>query len=64
MRWPWRRHRECNDRADKALEESREQRKAAEREGVEIRTLAEQLRRIREANHFADSIRNALGEGR
>lgn len=62
MRWPWRRRE--SDRADQALAQSREQLEQAQRQRDEVRRLAERLRDLREANHFAESIRRALGEGR
>jgi hypothetical protein len=63
MRWPWQRPQPENP-ADLALAESTHQREAAEQRREEVTRLADKLRRIREANHFADSIRDALGEGR
>jgi hypothetical protein len=63
MRWPWQRHRPA-DRADAAIAESTEQRKTAEGRREEVSRLAATLRQIRQENHFADSIRDALGEGR
>jgi hypothetical protein len=61
MRWP-RRQREP-DPADEALAEARAQRKEARERREEIKSIADRLREIREANHFAESIRRALGEG-
>lgn len=63
MRWPWQRPRPV-DRADAAIAESTEQRRTAEERSEEVSRLAAKLRKIRESNHFADSIRDALGEGR
>jgi hypothetical protein len=63
MRWPWQRRRR-DDRAAEALAESREQRAAAEQNREAVTRLAATLRRIRQENHFADNIRDALGEGR
>lgn len=61
MRWPWR-HRDPGP-ADEALAESREQREEAQARREEIKSIADTLREIRRANHFAESIRRALGEG-
>jgi hypothetical protein len=62
MRWPWQRPRQA-DRADAAIAESTEQRRTVEERSEEVSRLAAKLRKIRESNHFADSIRDALGEG-
>lgn len=61
MRWPWRQKQA--GQADKALAESQEQRAAAQAQRAEIEGIAERLKRLREANHFAESVRRAL-EGR
>jgi hypothetical protein len=60
MRWPWRRK---PDSADEALAEARRQREEAQERRAEVESIANRLRKIREANHFAESIRRALGEG-
>lgn len=57
--WRWRKP----NPADEALAESRRERQAARKRGEEIKSIASQLRNLREANHFAESIRRALGEG-
>ena len=57
----WRRKR--RNRADEALAESQKERKAAEARRRETRSIARQLKEIRDANHFAENIRRALGEG-
>jgi hypothetical protein len=62
MRWPWKRQRD--GRADAALAESTAQRESAEQQRANVTQLAATLRLIRQQNHFADSIRDALGEGR
>jgi hypothetical protein len=59
MRW-WRRR--SHDQAEKALEEAQKERKAAEDRRHETRSIARQLREIRDANHFAENIRRALGD--
>jgi hypothetical protein len=61
MRWSWRRRN--GHRADEALAESREQRAAAQAQRAEVEGIADRLKRMREANHFAESVRRAL-EGR
>jgi hypothetical protein len=60
MRWPWRRK---PDPADEALAEARAQREETQQRREEVRSIAEDLREIRRRNHFAESIRRALGEG-
>lgn len=60
MRWPWQRK---PDQADEALAEARREREEARERRKEVKSIASQLRDIREANHFAESIRRALGEG-
>jgi hypothetical protein len=59
LRWLWK-HRP--DSADVALAEAREERRATEARGVEVRSVTGRLREMRDANHFAESIRRALGE--
>jgi hypothetical protein len=59
MRWRLRRR----SQADEALAESKKELKAAEARRHETRSIARQLREIRDANHFAENIRRALGEG-
>jgi hypothetical protein len=59
LRW-WRKRRP--DPADAALAEAREERRATERRGVEVRSITGRLKEMRDANHFAESIRRALGE--
>lgn len=56
----WRKRRP--DPADAALAEAREERRATEERGVEVRSISGRLREMRDANHFAESIRKALGE--
>ena len=62
MHWPWRRHRHPGS-ADEALAEARREREEARARRSEVKSIASQLRDMREANHFAESIRRALGEG-
>ena len=54
----WRKKR--RSRADEALAEAQEKRKAAEARRRETRSIARQLREIRDENHFAENIRRAL----
>jgi hypothetical protein len=61
MRWPWRHHN--SDSADEALAEARREREEAQARREEVKSIAARLRDLREANHFAESIRRALGEG-
>jgi hypothetical protein len=56
----WRKRRP--DPADVALAEAREERRATEERGAEVRSITGRLKEIRDANHFAESIRRALGE--
>ena len=59
MRW-WRKREP--DRADEALAKAQRERKSAEARGNEIRSISDRLKEIRDANHFAESIRRALGD--
>ena len=59
MRWRLKRR----SRADEALAESKKEREAVEARRHETRSIARQLREIRDANHFAENIRRALGDG-
>lgn len=68
MRWPWRRHdSEGHERADAALELSREQRAQAAHLAAEDRERAALWRRWQRENHFAQAFREAMqsmrGEG-
>lgn len=67
IRWPWqrktRRH-DAHERAKAADQLTREQAEEAKRRLAESQRLAARFRALREKNHFAEGIRNALGEGR
>lgn len=56
----WRR--QGRHQADKALAESQKEREAAEARRRETRSIVRQLREIRDANHFAENVRRALGD--
>lgn len=60
MRWRW--WRRGPSPADVALKEAQDEKKAAQDRHAEIRSVAARLREIRDANHFAESIRRALGD--
>lgn len=57
MKWPWDRWREAEAeavRAEARLDEAR-------REHAEVRKLAEETRRIKQSNGFAEAVRAAFG---
>lgn len=61
MRWPWRLHREWDERAEQARAEAEKSRKALEETREQIVGPA---RSLRDRNHFAQVIRDSLLEGR
>lgn len=67
IRWPWRRKPPCraaHDRAEEAARITRQQAEEAKQRLAESQRLAARFRELRQRNHFAESFRNALGEGR
>lgn len=71
MRWRWwRRQRKDRsssaelDRADRAVQLSREQAAEAKLQLAEDQRLADRFRALRQQNHFAEAFSRALREGR
>lgn len=71
MKWRWLRRRRHDtpkdpalDRADRAVELSREQAAEARRHLADAQRLAERFRELRQRNHFAEAFARALREGR
>lgn len=64
LRWPWRRTPHYKARIEEADRLTRRQAAEAEKRVEKSQRLAARFREIRDQNHFAESIRNALGEGR
>ncbi|MFD5026980.1 hypothetical protein [Streptomyces sp. NPDC058373] len=67
MKWPWRRRRGGRSpgqvAADRALHRAHEDRQEAEDRQPAVTETADQLRRYRQENHFADMFRRSI-EGR
>lgn len=65
MRWPWRGRDAGGDvRADEALRRTEGRLEEGRRKEAAGRELAARIRRMREANHLAESVARALEEGR
>jgi len=54
MRWPWSRRRKAEEA--EALRAAQERLDDAKRKDAEVNSLADQLRQIRDANHFAEML--------
>jgi hypothetical protein len=65
MRWPWR-HRDDggHERADRAVAQARERRREQQARDEGFLPLADRIRRMRERNHLAEAVEQALREGR
>lgn len=67
MRWPWSRKptersegAQARERAERGLDKAIADRRATEAETPMFVALADALRELREANHFAESIRESM----